>query len=1064
MSRRAVLLSLFSLAAMFFGPRPAGAYSTNVHQVITSVAASQSTGLEGFSEDNSLSDESIMGPADVDRIWKETWGTWLLCKPKPEPERALNAGFLRGASAPHVGADYPIQLGSILEDARVRFFNHFYKPTVGNQGLPLNRIGLGEYYTDCNSFGPEGEIILDARAWALGNPQNTGNVHDFQSAVLRLHQGLVARDPIERRTAVAEGLTWLGCVSHLLQDMTSPAHVRDDLHADFGSANQCFGPSAYERYTEHLSEPTLRQIMGGGSGVAAGTSYAQASLTPPSVSFDQVARRTARNYFSDDTILDNACTTLGAPVRVFTDAEWAALGGEPQFALVNALEVMHVTSPDVVGPLAAFPKMIGGQPIRTILDARQHVRKGTLHDPDNVDEILSTYARNLLPSARDATVGLLDYFFRARLRISEVVVLPEDASDAAEVELTVVNDSPSGDPQSAALCSLIDFDERHVTVLLQKKDGTAEPLEIVPGSMTRGVLRAPDGSGDCPQATLSVRIPKDMAKKQDSKLRLVYLGQIGDTRPGLFASEVQGIASVMTQFNPGLAVTNAIGHMLVSGALAIDPDELSTALGGMAGAFGSPEMAGEFSSALASFAEAITVVCPGTKGTVSGAEQVECCPGSESGEAHDPSNGGTAGQGGYSDGSSGGYSDGGSGGYSGGGDGGYTDGSGSVYTSGGGESSSPGGGGYSGGSNYGSNTGAGGAAAGGATMVEQPCFDVPIEDTVSLRYATKESEWSYECRIGGPEGTGGCRRVKVGSGLVETHSVNLWPGQTAVLRFMVDGHSQVQGLGTYSLNAIEMLSGIARLTDKRIEFKDVNLDTSIPSEDMKIEISYQEVKSGLMELFREQFAHADPEVSGPEVELARCVGRYAPELVDRMFTAIPLVYIVTAKCDFKGTGNAGSFNLRTTVEIQGASQSGVCAQSPLPAGLRACFENAVARMGSLGLSGLSEFSGLSGMSGLSGQDEDGDNAVTGSRHDEAESALGVIRNMLNQQGATGEGSLNDLIGKGANMQLPQALHNLIPTSTSPARAPSGAPAGSPATDPDNPYGGVENPYGTSPNH
>ncbi|MEI7498543.1 MAG: hypothetical protein WCK11_04675, partial [Candidatus Falkowbacteria bacterium] len=89
--------------------------------------------------------------------------------------------------------------GSVDEDADPRYLNHFYDPTTG-QGL-------------------SGQ--LSARAWSQNQQSIIGFAGDYsEAAILKNYQD---GDP----TRAYQGI---GHILHLIQDMSVPAHVRNDIH------------------------------------------------------------------------------------------------------------------------------------------------------------------------------------------------------------------------------------------------------------------------------------------------------------------------------------------------------------------------------------------------------------------------------------------------------------------------------------------------------------------------------------------------------------------------------------------------------------------------------------------------------------------------------------------------------------------------------------------------------------------------------------------------------------------------------------------------------------------
>ena len=113
--------------------------------------------------------------------------------------------------------------GSNLEDenfsnlfVRFRFQNHFYDP-VNNRGL---RHGL-----------ISGQA---APQWALEQPNEFyGQEYSWRDARRYFLSGLTAQTAVERETNLAKTFRSIGQVIHLIQDMGSPEHTRNDIHAGF---------------------------------------------------------------------------------------------------------------------------------------------------------------------------------------------------------------------------------------------------------------------------------------------------------------------------------------------------------------------------------------------------------------------------------------------------------------------------------------------------------------------------------------------------------------------------------------------------------------------------------------------------------------------------------------------------------------------------------------------------------------------------------------------------------------------------------------------------------------
>ena len=110
-----------------------------------------------------------------------------------------------------------IALGSQLEDSpTVRVRHHFHNPTRtwDQAGLRLAGIQLGQ----------------SAVLWGQERQQVLGGQHSWQDTRASLLRALTAETDAARSSAYAETFQSLGHLLHLVQDMASPAHTRNDSH------------------------------------------------------------------------------------------------------------------------------------------------------------------------------------------------------------------------------------------------------------------------------------------------------------------------------------------------------------------------------------------------------------------------------------------------------------------------------------------------------------------------------------------------------------------------------------------------------------------------------------------------------------------------------------------------------------------------------------------------------------------------------------------------------------------------------------------------------------------
>ncbi|MEK7226372.1 MAG: hypothetical protein AAB221_11940, partial [Bacteroidota bacterium] len=202
----------------------------------------------------------------------------------------LKMGFSKGVDEPISGMQvrYWIAEGSIKEDEHIsplvtaRYLNHFYNP--------LNNSGLA-----------------DPPFYGMASSYDWGSNHSYNSWTWRkardyFYHGLIKTTKPERDQALANSFRAIGQVMHLVQDLASPAHVRNNGHptgdpyevytsATVTSLNYSLAPFPY--WNVSLSPYAPKQFWDLGS-------------YDGSVAYDSgyigLAEYTAANFYSRNTI------------------------------------------------------------------------------------------------------------------------------------------------------------------------------------------------------------------------------------------------------------------------------------------------------------------------------------------------------------------------------------------------------------------------------------------------------------------------------------------------------------------------------------------------------------------------------------------------------------------------------------------------------------------------------------------------------------------------------------------------------------------------------------------
>ncbi|BBW90284.1 hypothetical protein PS1M3_03710 [Pseudoalteromonas sp. PS1M3] len=138
-----------------------------------------------------------------------------------------------------------LQAGVVLEDAvwprddhdgDGRFNSHFFAPQLKGKKLIQGKWGKN---TDAVTWAIDG-AVFDVLGPEFVSGANRSNEYSLKSAIEYYRQGVFAETKEERDQAHGSLFVALGHVVHLLQDLHSPAHTRDDGHAQ-GDVFERFG-------------------------------------------------------------------------------------------------------------------------------------------------------------------------------------------------------------------------------------------------------------------------------------------------------------------------------------------------------------------------------------------------------------------------------------------------------------------------------------------------------------------------------------------------------------------------------------------------------------------------------------------------------------------------------------------------------------------------------------------------------------------------------------------------------------------------------------------------------
>lgn len=363
-------------------------------------------------------------------------------------------GFLLGVDTPLIDARGPrdwIGLGGRAEDmwlggeifgGLTRSTNHFHTPRRS-----WDTAGLA---------GAESSV-----RWAQDPNQSPGGRASWLDARAAFHRALTSAGLGERQRAFANAFQIIGQVMHLITDMASVPHTRNDVHP-LGDGFETF-----------MADPLNRGFITGFippdpglTRVATGDAIARVPIArlwdadrydgsnPPDdatgASFG-LAEFTSANFFSDDSITAHAFTDADLPLPALDrlvpgPVEVYPPSGKPRQYLSKPGDGVPITHMVAEGVFFQYtPPFIA------------------LHTLD--DLVFADYAPRLLPRAIGYASALIDYFFRGRIEIAPPARyayglagwVPGNAGAFTSLTFKVRNATPNEDTGAGQLTAVVRY-------------------------------------------------------------------------------------------------------------------------------------------------------------------------------------------------------------------------------------------------------------------------------------------------------------------------------------------------------------------------------------------------------------------------------------------------------------------------------------------------------------------------------------------------------------------------------------------------------------------------------
>jgi hypothetical protein len=348
------------------------------------------------------------------------------------------SGPLSGTNSMVFGSD---QEDNVFQDeGGFRSLNHFYDPLTG---LGLSNLPLDDRMSPFGKDSFTWASTFDCPGinfWIAGFPANVDklNTHSWRNARDREWFGLTASTQTERQAALSDMFRDVGQVMHLLEDTTSPQHVRNEQHLPY------IAPSPIENYGgKHANELNYqsamldwksagftkledfwnRHLYNGNAAALDADKNENPDGGPDSLGLAEWCngnflgqRHIYAEYFKPGDVQYYPLPSLINTVqgRNFNGSLLASLDTRTLENLVEGEEVyiekdgagIHMQHHSVLKYLGVrHPPRMARPEMRAML---------TINDPN----VLQEYHQYLIPRAVEYSAGLLDYFFRLQLDVT----------------------------------------------------------------------------------------------------------------------------------------------------------------------------------------------------------------------------------------------------------------------------------------------------------------------------------------------------------------------------------------------------------------------------------------------------------------------------------------------------------------------------------------------------------------------------------------------------------------------------------------------------------------------
>lgn len=390
------------------------AWEVTTHETVTKIAVTgdqRAENLKHFVETFGLSDEDYSKEGNAEFYFADGLssdiklsGTYIniikdITDPKITKENLVVDESIFNGSYVNL-----MQAGAILEDTQMkpsiqhaRFNRHFYDPSKAGDCYGMNLSIVKATCAKIWALEGDEDPNMNYNLSKVGNDFSWRKIVGTKNERGYILDSIIGKTTSSRKAAQANLFVSLGFLSHLMEDMTQAAHVRNDAHAGAwkpGGVN-VFEVWANKNFSAESQEPV---------------SFAAAKAAPVfnPTSFDNLFTSTAtwtnKNFFSDDTtpgdILDDHVSPENSTQQETILTQY--FGHNYYFLKSKGLDIDDGTK------LLFFIDQIGPK--------NEHAL--TYIVPENLDikyDVLKDNAKLVFPKAVSAVEGMVNYIFRGKI-------------------------------------------------------------------------------------------------------------------------------------------------------------------------------------------------------------------------------------------------------------------------------------------------------------------------------------------------------------------------------------------------------------------------------------------------------------------------------------------------------------------------------------------------------------------------------------------------------------------------------------------------------------------------